>query len=313
MNSLSVVVIGRNEEARIAQCLRSVMAAAAQVGGAEIVMVDSASGDRTIEIARSCGVRVLSLNSDWEISASAGRFVGFHKTQGELVMFVDGDTVIDREWFRVAMPYFNQADVAGVMGHLNDLDAHGKELPYVGRRNARVIFSPWFRGIGMYRRAAMDEAGTFNPYLKEEEEAELAFRLTRQGWRLLNVPYKMGNHLRGTSPFDYLLRRLNHGGFVLIGHTLRYAVNAGNGTQFVFKRCRRAINFAAATLGLLAGTTFALMGHHFVAEVILPMLVVALAAIAAATASRDPGTLGANRLKTKTPVTTPTEIATVGS
>ena len=130
MNSLSVVVIGRNEEARIAQCLRSVMAAAAQVGGAEIVMVDSASGDRTVEIARSCGVRVLSLNSDWEISASAGRFVGFHKTQGELVMFVDGDTVIDREWFRVAMPYFNQADVAGVMGHLNDLDAHGKELPY---------------------------------------------------------------------------------------------------------------------------------------------------------------------------------------
>jgi glycosyltransferase involved in cell wall biosynthesis len=278
MISLSIVVICRNEEARIAQCLRSVKAAAGEVGGAEILIVDSASDDRTAEIALSCGVPVLSLNSDLELSASAGRFVGFHKTHGGLVMFVDGDTVIDREWFRAAIPYFDQADVAGLMGHLDDYDAQGHELPYLGRRTTQVISSPWLRGIGMYRRTAMDEVGTFNPYLKEEEEAELAFRLTRKGWRLLAVPHKMGSHLRGATPFDFLLRRLDHRRFLLIGHALRYAVNAGNGTQFVFKRCRRAINFAVATLGLLAGTTFALMGHHFLAEVFLAILAMALVA-----------------------------------
>jgi len=280
MKSLSVVVIGRNEEARIAECLRSVITAAAQVGVAEIVMVDSASDDRTVEIARSCGVRVVSLKSDSNVSASAGRFVGFHKTQGDLVMFVDGDTVINREWFSSAIPYFAEDHIAGVMGDLNDLDAQGMELPYVGPRNEKATSCPWFRGIGMYRRSAMNEVGTFNPYLKEEEEAELAFRLTRQGWQLLSVPEKMGSHLRGTSPLGYLLRRFNHRGFMLIGQTLRYAVYAGNGTEFIFRRCRRAINFAVAALALVAGTTFALMGHRSAAAVMFVMLVIGSVAIA---------------------------------
>ena len=183
MSSLSIVIISKNEEAHIDQCLHSVLAAAAEIGGAEIIMVDSRSTDCTVKIAHSCGVRVLSLNPAWEMSASAGRFVGFHQTRGELVMFVDGDTVIDRDWFRVAIPYFHQADVAGMMGYLNDFDAQGQKLPYVGKRSKQVSTRPWLRGIGLYRRAAMIQVGTFNPYLSEEEEAELAFRLRRRGWR----------------------------------------------------------------------------------------------------------------------------------
>jgi glycosyltransferase involved in cell wall biosynthesis len=280
VSSLSVVIIARNEEAHIAQCLHSVVAAAAQIGGAEILMVDSASTDCTVEIARTCGVRVLSLSSAWEMSASAGRFVGFHKTRGELVMFVDGDTVIDREWFRAAIPYFHQADAAGVMGYLNDFDAQGKELPYIGRRSAQVITSPWLSGIGMYRREAMNEAGTFNPYLSVEEEAELAFRLRRQGWRLLHVPHEMGNHLRATTLIDFFLRKLYRRRFALMGRTLRYALSAGNGTQFVFERYRPTINFVVATLALLAGITFSSLGHRSVAEVTLAMLAVAFGAIA---------------------------------
>src|SRR3954471_6377338 len=50
---LSAIVITRDEEANIADCLASVSFAR------EIVVVDSGSGDRTVERARAAGARVV--------------------------------------------------------------------------------------------------------------------------------------------------------------------------------------------------------------------------------------------------------------
>jgi glycosyltransferase involved in cell wall biosynthesis len=280
MESLSVVIITRNEEDYIARCVSSVLDAAAQIGGAEIVMVDSASTDPTVEIARSFGIRVLSIRSNRNLSAAAGRFVGFHNTYGSLVMFVDGDTVLDRDFFRMALPYFDQAAVAGLMGYLNDFDTHGREMPYVGFRSTQVVTSPWLRGIAMYRRSAMDGAGTFNPYLMVEEEAELALRLRRRGLVVLNVPHQMGNHLRGRPDSGLLRVRQDYRLFTSVGRTLRYAVNAGNGMQFIFARNSPTVRFAATALVLLAGITFGLLGHPVVAKTVMVALVLGSAAVA---------------------------------
>lgn len=57
MASLSLIVITKNEEHCIARCLSSVDAD-------EIIVVDSGSGDRTVEIARASGARVV-VTSDW--------------------------------------------------------------------------------------------------------------------------------------------------------------------------------------------------------------------------------------------------------
>ena len=55
---LSVVVITLNEEAKIAQCLASVSFAD------EIIVVDSGSRDRTVDVARAAGARV-EHTPDW--------------------------------------------------------------------------------------------------------------------------------------------------------------------------------------------------------------------------------------------------------
>lgn len=57
--SLSLVVIANNEEASIGRCLSSVKFAD------EIILVDSGSTDRTIEIARSLGAKVTQ-TTDWQ-------------------------------------------------------------------------------------------------------------------------------------------------------------------------------------------------------------------------------------------------------
>ena len=47
-NKISIVIIGRNEEQSIRKCLTAASTAAEQIGGAEIIFVDSASTDKTV-------------------------------------------------------------------------------------------------------------------------------------------------------------------------------------------------------------------------------------------------------------------------
>ena len=59
MPTLSVIVITRNEEANLGDCLASLEGIAR-----EIVVVDTASHDRTLEIARNYGA-IIAEPADW--------------------------------------------------------------------------------------------------------------------------------------------------------------------------------------------------------------------------------------------------------
>src|SRR5262245_62338919 len=140
-----------------------------------------------------------------DLSPSAGRYVGFHHTSGELVMFVDGDTVIEPDWLRNAIPWFDRPDVAGVAGFFEDIDDQGRPLPYVGKRSETVSEMGQLRGSGLYRRKAMERAGTFNPYLVTDEEAELGLRMRRGGWRVVDLAYTMAFHHRGVPGLELVV------------------------------------------------------------------------------------------------------------
>jgi GT2 family glycosyltransferase len=281
MTSISIIVIGRNEEQFIGRSLASALAAAEEVGGAEVVYVDSASTDRSVEIARGCGVRVLSLRPEWKLTPAAGRYVGEHLTTGELILFVDGDTAVARGFLTAAVPFFRRADVAGVAGWLDDADQAGNRLPPAETRSEFVRRAAWLRGgCALYRRAALEQAGSFNPHLITEEEAELAVRLNKGGWRLLNVPAAMGCHLRGWhTPLD-LGRMWRAGRMTATGRTLRYALSEGNAWRFILMRLGPTLAFLAlGGLAALGGLLVAL-GSRAAGLTALALCVAALAAIA---------------------------------
>jgi len=60
MATLSVIIITKNEQSHIENCIKSVVGLAD-----EIIVVDSQSTDRTAEIARSMGAKV-SITTDWQ-------------------------------------------------------------------------------------------------------------------------------------------------------------------------------------------------------------------------------------------------------
>ena len=90
---LSVVIITFNEETNIARTLQSVQPLVAD-GNGEIIVVDSGSGDRTVEIARSLGAKVFI--EEWK-GYAAQKNSAIDKATGEWVLSLDADEELDSE------------------------------------------------------------------------------------------------------------------------------------------------------------------------------------------------------------------------
>jgi len=87
---LSLCMIARDEEPRIAECLRSI---APHVD--EMILVDTGSRDRTREIARDCGARVFEM--PWPDSFADARNQSLEHARGEWIFWMDADDVIPPE------------------------------------------------------------------------------------------------------------------------------------------------------------------------------------------------------------------------
>lgn len=87
MTGLSLIVITKNEEASIARCLGSVGFAD------EIVVVDSGSTDRTLEIARAHGANVF-LRTDWT-GFGPQKARALDLARGDWVLSLDADEWIE--------------------------------------------------------------------------------------------------------------------------------------------------------------------------------------------------------------------------
>ncbi len=107
MKRVSAVVITRNEERNIRRCLGSL----AWVN--EIIVIDSGSTDRTLELARDCGAAVYSFA--WKGYGPAKR-EGVARATGEWILSLDADEEVSaelREEIRAAL-----ADGGGADGFL---------------------------------------------------------------------------------------------------------------------------------------------------------------------------------------------------
>jgi glycosyltransferase involved in cell wall biosynthesis len=90
---LSVVIITFNEEANIGRTLESAMPLVSD-GKGEIVVVDSGSTDRTVEIAKSLGAKVFF--EEWK-GFAAQKNSAIDKAHGEWILSLDADEEVDND------------------------------------------------------------------------------------------------------------------------------------------------------------------------------------------------------------------------
>ena len=110
--TLSVVIITHNEEANLARTLESVKPLVSD-GRGEIIIVDSGSTDRTVEIAKSFGAKVFV--EEWK-GYAAQKNSAIDKAMGDWILSLDADEEVDQPLAREIAARFpstrpNQAEL----------------------------------------------------------------------------------------------------------------------------------------------------------------------------------------------------------
>ncbi|HEX5229005.1 MAG TPA: glycosyltransferase family 2 protein [Bryobacteraceae bacterium] len=193
--SLSVVVIGRNEGERLSQCLQSVQDMRWQ-GQVETIYVDSNSSDDSPQRAEAAGAQVVRLDTG-KLTAARGRNAGWRRATSPLVLFLDGDTILDPDFPRRALgALHSDADVAVVWGHRREIRPRASvynrvfDLDWISRSGITNVCG----GDALVRRCALVQIGGYDESLIAGEEPEMCRRLRGRGHKILHIDAPMVGH-----------------------------------------------------------------------------------------------------------------------
>lgn len=177
---ISFIVPAYNEEQHIRRTLEAIHRAAESVCEQyEIVVADDASSDRTGAIAAECGALVVQVSLR---QIAATRNAGARAAAGDLLFFVDADTIVTPDAVGCAVALMRAGAVGGGATVRFDgaLPLHFRALAATTVAISRL--TRLSLGCFMFcTRAAFEAAGGFNERLFAAEEIALSRALKRQG------------------------------------------------------------------------------------------------------------------------------------
>jgi glycosyltransferase involved in cell wall biosynthesis len=205
-----VVVIGRNEGARLVRCIEACRRARVRV-----VYVDSGSADGSPEAARRLGASVVALDMSIPFTAARARNEGFAalmRLQPALVhvQFLDGDCELADGWLAEAVSFLGaHPQIAAVCGRRRERFPAASVYNQLCdiEWNTPVGEARAFGGDVMIRVEALTAVHGYRPDLIAGEEPELCVRLRRTGWRIWRLPQDMTWHDAGMTRWMQWWRR----------------------------------------------------------------------------------------------------------
>lgn len=177
---LSLIIPAHNEEALIEHTLHTLAASAAALGERyEIIVVDDDSTDRTVEIASALGARVVKVNVR---HIAAARNAGAREASGDILVFVDADTLVPPSVLSGAVAAIRGGAIGGGAMPLMDSD----QPRWAWHTVAFVVWilrtARWAAGCFVFsRRDAFERAGGFDERYFASEEIHLSRALKKQG------------------------------------------------------------------------------------------------------------------------------------
>lgn len=200
--TVAFIVPAHNEAHNIADVVRALDAAAAQLGRTvRALIINNASSDATASMARLALAQCHHIAGDVLECPRPGKSyalnMGLENTTEDIVIRVDADTIVQPDLLTRVMPYFWNVHVGGVSG----LPMPRKESPRWIRsvRTMEVLFSVGFLRVGQsaadgvlvmpgnmsaYRGTPLRQLGGFGVGFNGED-TDIAVQLGRLGYRVV--------------------------------------------------------------------------------------------------------------------------------
>ncbi len=220
--SASVIIITRNRPQMVRDCLDHLMLQTRPPD--EIIVVDSSTGEETQAVLQDYPQIVRLRIPDGRRNMPQARNLGIGRAQGEIIAFLDDDSMAEPDWLGHLLAPYADPTVGGVGGRIIDALETARANPADGRIGVchkdgftttnfasdpgSVVEVNHVRGCNMsFRRAALAKIGGFDPrYIGSNvcEETDVCLGVTLAGWKLLYQPSALVNHL--AAPREDLVR-----------------------------------------------------------------------------------------------------------
>ena len=182
---ISVIIPTLNEEKYLPRCLKSLVNQAGD-GSAEILVIDGGSTDHTVRVAKNYADEVFM---EPRAPVGAARNLGAKIAKGNVLAFIDADTIANSQWVSSIDTAFRREP--GAVG------LTGPTLPYDGCLSDSITYRLWTiylqrillylqmpHVIGFncaYRRAPFLSVGGFDEGSVMSEDIKLAHKIRRYG------------------------------------------------------------------------------------------------------------------------------------
>jgi hypothetical protein len=249
MLDLSIIIVSWNVAEYLAACLESIMESDLAVNeaggvrpGIEIIVVDSASEDRTVAMLAARYPQVQLLAQSENVGFTRGNNIGLRAARGKYILLLNPDTEIIGDALHTMMRYLDQQPKIGVVGP-QTLNADGSHQstrrrfptlatayfestwfqPYAPRAlleryyvqdapDDAIIPVDWIQGSAMmFRREVYEEIGGLDEgYIMFSEELDWCRRAKDAGWGVAYLGNAFITHLGGKSSDQVTARKHIH-------------------------------------------------------------------------------------------------------
>jgi glycosyltransferase involved in cell wall biosynthesis len=197
---VSVVLAVRNEEQFIARTLEAVLRQDYPREAMEIIVVDGASEDRTVDVIQSLDIdrRVRVVANPRHIQA-AGLNLGIEQARGDIVVRVDGHTILEPDYVSQCVAALAETGASNAGGRMEPLGlsrtgqaiAAAGTTPFAVPTAFHVSMTAQYTDtvyMGAWPRTTLLAAGGFDEQLRTNEDYELNYRIRRAGGRVYLSP-----------------------------------------------------------------------------------------------------------------------------
>lgn len=196
---ISVVITAFNEEKYLPKCLAALKNQKYPKDKFSITVVDNNSTDRTVQIAKKFGARVISEKKQGNTFALKR---GMDEAKGEIIAVTEADTQVDKNWLWTINKIFLDSKVVGATGSMH-IDAKSKitgrliDIAYLIIMHIGVfIGKPNLSGFNFaVRRQAFLKVDGINALFGMSSDVDLGVRLSKIG------KIRMVNGLHVTTSF----------------------------------------------------------------------------------------------------------------
>lgn len=226
---ISIIIVNYNTRKLIHNCLQSIINNTEEISY-EIIVIDNNSNDGSQNMIREIFPDVTLIQNNENTGFSRANNIGYHKSNGRLLLFLNSDTIIHVNAINKMVSYLERHNSIGVLGpkilnhegkptHSFQRFLDAKKL-FFGSKYFKYILDvnkyhmnyslydfnsvqevEWLSGACLLiRRDAFEKAGGWDEnYYFYCEDMDLCYQIIKQGYSVVFYPEAMITHLFGQS------------------------------------------------------------------------------------------------------------------